>query len=402
MTPDIANYADYYLRRLVHSLEKPYDPDRDGVSGLVRLTARLVGDTETLPAKDLKELRDGSLDEDELARLVLRLADQIVASPKFHDLELDINIVRALLYLERKDPRIDQRVRQYLFGRQLTPLAHQAVAALDPNTGEDRAFEIITALGTLMWTVERAALVFSIDQVEDLRFFDDAEERFQRAARDLIQIANRLPNAIIIISCLEDFYGQVRGVLAQSYVDRIEKAGPVALHESRTPQEARLIIARRLEHIAEVKGGGLSFPDPAQFFGPDFFEEFGGLSTRRLLEHAQTRLREKARPEPEDGALSFLDVDAGVRARRHFRRRRDGSGTRRRGCRLSRRLGALPERVRGRDPLRRERDARRLRFRALAGEARMGRRGHACRRASRDRRRCARRSIFTSATSRAR
>ncbi|MCK9912437.1 hypothetical protein MXD81_25000, partial [Microbacteriaceae bacterium K1510] len=83
--------------------------------------------------------------------------------------------------------------------------------------------------------------VFCVDQVEDLRFFSDAEERFQRAVRDLIQIANRVPNAILIISCLEDFYGQVRGVLAQSYIDRIEKAGPVALLESRTPEEARLI-----------------------------------------------------------------------------------------------------------------------------------------------------------------
>ena len=99
-----------------------------------------------------------------------------------------------------------------------------------------------------MWTVDRAALVFCIDQVEDLRFFDDAEERFQKAVRDLIQIANRVPNAIIIISCLEDFYGQVRGVLAQSYIDRIEKSGPVALLESRTPEEARLIIAKRLAH----------------------------------------------------------------------------------------------------------------------------------------------------------
>ena len=44
--------------------------------------------------------------------------------------------------------------------------------------------------------------------------------------RDLIQIANRVPNAIVLISCLDDFYGQVRGVLAQSYIDRIEKAGP--------------------------------------------------------------------------------------------------------------------------------------------------------------------------------
>jgi GTPase SAR1 family protein len=299
MTPDVSNYADYYLRRLVHSLEKPYDPDNEGESGLSRLTARLVGDSEVLSKADLKSLRDGSLSDEELAGLILRLADEVVASPKFRDLELDINIVRALLYLERKDPRIDQRVRQYLFGRQLTQLAHQAVAALDPNTGEDRAFEIITALGTLMWTVERAAFVFAIDQVEDLRFFDDAEERFQKAARDLIQIANRLPNAIIIISCLEDFYGQVRGVLAQSYVDRIEKSGPVPLLESRTPAEARLIIAKRLEHIAE-QGGGLGFPDPAQYFGPDFFEEFGGLSTRRLLEHAQSRLRDKTAPEPDE------------------------------------------------------------------------------------------------------
>ncbi len=314
MTPEISNYADYYLRRLVHSLEKPYHPDDGGETALARLTRRLVSDASVLPAKDLENLRDGTFDEDELARYILRLADEIVASPKFAEQELDINIVRALLYLERRDPRIDQRIRQYLHGRQLTPLAHQAVAALDPNTGEDRAFEIITSLGKLIWTVDRAALVFSIDQVEDLRFFDDAEERFQKAVRDLIQIANRLSNAIVIISCLEDFYGQVRGVLAQSYVDRIEKAGPVLLLESRTPAEARLIIAKRLGHEAEEKAGGLGFPDPAQFFGPEFFEEFGGLSTRRLLEHAQSRLREKIKDDPDerDGGQTWTSTLASV------------------------------------------------------------------------------------------
>lgn len=301
MTPDISNYADYYVRRLVHSLEKPYDPDEGGESALARLTRRLVTDAELLSPIILEQLREASLGEEGLAKLVLQLADEIIASPKYRDLELDINIVRALLYLERKDPRIDQRIRQYLNGRQLTPLALNSVAALDPNTGEDRAFEIITALGQLMWTVERAALVFSIDQVEDLRFFNDPEERFQKAVRDPIQIANRLPNAIIIISCLEDFYGQVRGVLAQSYVDRIEKSGPVALHESRTAEEARLIIAKRLAHEANANGGA-SYPDPSQFFGKQFFEEFGGLSTRRLLEHAQSRLVSKVEPEPEEHA----------------------------------------------------------------------------------------------------
>jgi GTPase SAR1 family protein len=301
MTPDISNYADYYLRRLVHSLEKAYDPDSagEGESALTRLTDKLVAGAEDLDREKLTELREGALDEIALAKLVVKLADDIVVSPRYAEQALDINIVRALLYLQRRDPRVDQRIRQYLYGRQLTPLAQQAVAALDPNTGEDRAFEIITALGQLMWTADRAALVFCIDQVEDLRFFPDAEERFQKAVRDLIQIANRLPNAIVIISCLDDFYSQVRGVLAQSYIDRIEKAGPVALIESRTPEEARLIIGKRLEHEAAAQGGA-AFPDPSAYFGPQFFEEFGGLSTRRLLEHAQSRLRDQALPEAEE------------------------------------------------------------------------------------------------------
>jgi GTPase SAR1 family protein len=289
MTPDVANYAEYYLRRLINSLEKPYDPDRGGESALTRITNKLVGDSQVLDEGELAKLRETQLDEATLARFIVELADDIVASPKFADQELDINIVRALLYLQRADPRIDQRVRQYICGRQLNDLSHQSVAALDPNSGDGRAFEIIESLGKLMWTVDRAALVFCVDQVEDLRFFEDAEERFQKAVRDLIQIANRIPTAVILISCLGDFYDQVRGVLAQSYVDRIEKSGPVALLERRTAEEARLIISKRLALEGTGSGG-----DPALYFGPQFFEEFGGLSTRRLLEHAQMRLRSKA------------------------------------------------------------------------------------------------------------
>jgi GTPase SAR1 family protein/Txe/YoeB family toxin of Txe-Axe toxin-antitoxin module len=302
MTPDVSHYADYYLRRLINGLEKPYSPDgADATSALARLTNKLVGDSAVMAVEDLEKLREAQLDEHALARLILTLADDIIASPRFAEQELDVNIVRALLYLQRADPRIDQRVRQYLNGRPLTELSAQAVAALDPNTGDGRAFEIIESLGKLMWSVDQAALVFCIDQVEDLRFFDDAEERFQKAVRDLIQIANRVPTAIIIISVLGDFYDQVRGALAQSYIDRIEKAGPVALLENRSAEEARLIIARRLEQAA-ADSGGPSYPDAAKYFGPDFFEEFGGLSTRRLLELAQNRVKAKLADEPAERA----------------------------------------------------------------------------------------------------
>ncbi len=299
MSPDIANYADYYLRRLIASLERPYDPDKGGDSGLSRLTRGLVAAADMVPAAELEKLAEGTLDDKQLARLVHDLADAIVAAPKFARENIDINIIRALLYLERRDPRIESRIRQYLQCRPLNEMSLASVGALDANVGDGRAFDIIEGLGRLMWVVDGASLVFCIDQVEDLRFFDDAEERFQKAVRDLIQIANRVPTAIILISCLDDFYAQVREPLAQSYRDRIEKAGPVALFESRTAEEARLIIAKRLSHEAESRDDAIVYSDPSAYFGPQFFEEFSGLSTRRLLEHAQTRLRAEAAEEAE-------------------------------------------------------------------------------------------------------
>ncbi len=66
MTPDVANYADYYLRRLVHSLEKPYDPDRSGESALSRLTTRLMDDAAVVAEKDLEALREATLDDGKL------------------------------------------------------------------------------------------------------------------------------------------------------------------------------------------------------------------------------------------------------------------------------------------------------------------------------------------------
>jgi hypothetical protein len=316
MTPDVANYADYYLRRLVNSLEKPYDPDTGGETALQRLTRRLTEVAEALDTTALDKLRDAKLSDAQLAKLVLTLADQIVAAPKFAGQPLDINIVRALLYLQRADPRIDQRVRQYLYGRELTDLSAEAVAVLDPNRGEGRAFEIIESLGRLMWIVDGAALVISVDQVEDLRFFEDYHERFQKAARDLIQIANRVPTSIVLVSCLGDFYGKVREVLAQSYIDRIEKAGPVPLREARTAEEAQLIIAKRIE--ADASRGDI---DPLLFFGPQFFAEFAGLSTRRILELAQARVREQvaeadpAGEETKGGFISTLAAALGFGGR---------------------------------------------------------------------------------------
>lgn len=289
MSSEVTNYADFFLRRLVNSLEKSYDPFARGESGLRRLSDHLANDAELVGEQMLIELRDAPLDDAGLAKLVLVMSDAVIASPRFAGQDLDINIVRALLYMQRNDPRIDGRIRQFLYGRPLNDLSQAAVGALDPNTGEDRAFEIIESLGRVMWVVDRAALVFCIDQVEDLRSLGDPEERFEKAIRDLIQITNRVPTAIVIVSSLEDFYRSVRERLPRSFIDRVEKAGPVQLSEARSADEARAIIEKRLAQASEADET-LQLDTVTRMFGPDFFSELRGLSPRRLLEAVQHRL----------------------------------------------------------------------------------------------------------------
>jgi hypothetical protein len=312
MSPDVANYAEYFLRRLVACLEKPYDPDGGEETALARLGAGLIAKAG-LAERDVLELREAAIEGVELGQLVLRLADEAVASPELASHDLDINLVRALLYLERRDPRLDQRVRQFLYGRPLAELSRQAVMALDPPQGQDRAFEMIECLGKAMWALDGAALVFTIDQVEDLRFFENPEERFQKAIRDLIQIANRVPRAIVLISCLGDFYSRARERLAQSYIDRIERSGPVLLAETRSADEVRLLLAKRL-HAELLRrrgaeaGGAITLAEVEAMLPARLYEELKGLSPRRLLESAGARAPSDILAMPEAPPAPNVEV----------------------------------------------------------------------------------------------
>ena len=307
MTPDVTNYADYYLRRLINALEKPYDPVEFGESGLVRMSNRLISEAELIDEAQVEELREGAFSADELGELVMEMADDIVSSHPFIEEDLDVNLVRALLYLQRSDPRIDQRVRQFLYGSALTSRSQQMVTALESKTSQDRAFELIESIGKITYATEGSPLVFCIDQVEDLRFFDDPEERFQKAIRDLIQIANRVSSSIIIISCLDDFYFQMRQFLPQSFIDRIEKTAPVLLGEMCSADEAKMILNRRISQaFARQKTSGTP-PRAEDIFGESFFHEIAGLPTRRLLEASQTRWLELSGEKPASGGISGDD-----------------------------------------------------------------------------------------------
>jgi hypothetical protein len=67
---------------------------------------------------------------------------------------------------------------------------------------------MIQRLGELMWALEGAPLVLCVDQLEDMFDQGEAPARFRRVLATLCDLTSRLPSAIVVISCLENFFDE--------------------------------------------------------------------------------------------------------------------------------------------------------------------------------------------------
>lgn len=102
MTAAESNYPRYILRHTLDSLEKPYVDSAAGSSTeLARLSQSLAEDCGTIPMQQLALLRDGELSQNGVIDHVFALADLVATAPGFEN--IDIGLVRALLFLQRDD-----------------------------------------------------------------------------------------------------------------------------------------------------------------------------------------------------------------------------------------------------------------------------------------------------------
>ena len=70
----------------------------------------------------------------------------------------------------------------------------------------------------------------------------------------LCDLASRIPNAVIVVSCLEDFYKTLSESLARPLVDRIEKdPAPIRLKGTREEDEVVTIVAQRLRSLFDAR-----------------------------------------------------------------------------------------------------------------------------------------------------
>ncbi|HYO56371.1 helicase HerA domain-containing protein [Archangium sp.] len=287
MTTSTSNYGRYVLSNLIDSLDQPYREPAETHSGLQKLSDALLSHCGQVAAL----LADPEQDAEEIPNLVEIAADDLQKQPRFKKLDLDL--LRALLFLQRDDTRIRGRVLKYLRCEDLSESDRKVLGGLVPRTYDNHPQEMVEHLGRLAAALNHS-LVLCVDQLEGFDIDAANAQAFRRAMHMLCDFAERAPSSVIVISCLHTFWTGLRGQLTRSILDRIERDPDlIKLENLRTAEEARLITERRLEHLYAMEDAPFDPAEPTYPFPHEGFELLSGQSTREVLD-ACRRWREQA------------------------------------------------------------------------------------------------------------
>jgi energy-coupling factor transporter ATP-binding protein EcfA2 len=295
MTVDAARYDGYILSNLIDSLDRPYDVSRGDDSGLMRLSDALMVHCKSAFAPLIPD--ETVLEEDELHGTIRAVADELLEDARFRSVEVDL--LRALIYLQRKDPRINRRIFHWLRCEELSEADRKVIGELVPRTADDAPARMVEHLGRLMGALGHA-LVLCVDQVEDFNDFEERpqmESSFRRAMSSLTALAARVPRAVVVVCCLSDYWTKMRPHLPRPQLDRIENdPEPVELEPTVTPSTARDIAARRLCALYEQRGVAIDPANPTWPIPAAGFEVLGGQRARDVLDECR-RYRERAQQD---------------------------------------------------------------------------------------------------------
>ena len=260
MSADTENYSRYLLANLLESLDQPYCAPEVPTTGLLHLSNALVEGCG-LTSEQVERLRDEPLGEMELGELVCEWVDQICQQSRFA--RLDVDVLRALFYLQRRDPRLHSRILKYLRCENLAPYDQRLLGnVFTPKISEHDPQQMVEQFGRIISAVhhQQASLVLFIDQLEDLYNHADSVHQFRRAMDCVRQTIDNVPSSLIVISCLDDYYQVMFKDLAKPIQERLN-------HD---PQPMKLIAERTLDEIMELVGQRMSyFYDQMDLVGPE-------------------------------------------------------------------------------------------------------------------------------------
>lgn len=286
MTSRSDNYARYVLSNVIDSLEQPYKRGQPE-TGLTRLAHGLLDALDMIPAEDRQRLCDDLIEPEDTARLVHRFADMAVQYPRFR--QVDIDLIRAVLYTLPNDARVRSRILKWLRCEDLGKYDRELIGDLVPRPQPEMPLRTLTGLGRLIHAVHTAAFVLLVDQIEEVIDLDQREEEkgevLRRMVNTLVDVMDGVPNAVVVVACLDDLFCVGRNMLPKPKLDRLEHdPEPVFLTSKRTADEIADIVGRRLETVFEAAGVDTDPANPVAPYTRDDLKGLAGLRTRDVLD----------------------------------------------------------------------------------------------------------------------
>lgn len=279
MTTEVGSYARYILAHLLNGLEQPYSP-ADPRTGLSRLSAGLLALVPKLTAAEREAFRDGG---EAAAEQVDGYADRLHATERFSG--CDLELLRLMLHLERQVPEVRSRALLWLRCQDMPPKDRAWVGGAVPRTDEADPLRMVKALAALCDAVDGKPLVLLIDQLEDVENQSAPVERFRKVVDAVCALADQVPNAVVVMACLEDYIKRHAGQLTKAKVDRLlRNPEPVTLFLNRNTTETRAMMVARLAHLYAWAGASVEPADPLFPFHEKQLAPLAGLRTRDVLE----------------------------------------------------------------------------------------------------------------------
>ncbi|HEY6882382.1 MAG TPA: hypothetical protein VI299_30330, partial [Polyangiales bacterium] len=285
------DYGRLILGRLIESLEKPFDEPETEQSGLLCLSDTLLHACPAIPPESVVQLRGEELSDASAVDLVMRLADTIVDDARFRGLDLDL--VRAMLFLQRRTPKLRNRVLKFLRCEHMSKADSGLLGDVVSQTDAVAAMRRVAQIGRLIACTGGGALVLLLDQMEEMALLEKPKESFVRMVAAVCHLVDQVPNAVVVITALRDLYEDMKPSLTRSMADRLDR-DPEATYLSitRSEDEVAALLERRLEQLYESSGVRHRADDPLFPFDKAFIASLAEMSARDVLNEAH-RFREK-------------------------------------------------------------------------------------------------------------
>ena len=122
-----------------------------------------------------------------------------------------------------------------------------------PRTDDADPMRMLQQLAKLTKAVHGVPLVLLIDQLEDMANQSAPVERFLKVIDAITAFTDTIPNALVVLACLEDYFKANVKKLTKSKKDRLVlDPEPIRLLGNRTVDEVREMTARRLAHLYDM------------------------------------------------------------------------------------------------------------------------------------------------------